>query len=607
MPDQPQLAAKIEITGKLAVGANPPASNKFKLVITNQGPTIPRPQDGTRLILYLTGTLGSGEADLFLNDADARLSGTTVPKGWRADWKFSGKGKNTFAVQIYTFNDPVMREGELLTIGFSKITSKTGPGQALLAFGTDLRQPLQPLVIEKGEPQSGIIAFYSDPPAGTQNLPGQDVTLKWRTFRLGNRKLEQVGVTDPLPANFDEDEGSYTASDISVGTSFTLSGYGPPPDDQTIDVTVVNSGWHERKHTIRQGDPGYPQPADEDQATALEGVRKKGLTLEPTEIINANNVRLYGVFRYTFQQRENALLFETDQAFARWNLVDSSVPGQQGSIPEGFSTSPGVYFDDHLWLIGGSQIDPDRTSNVVWKFDPGEGLWENVGPADWSERMGHAVLVFQNKIWVMGGRDSSGNALNDVWTRDASSPKWTRVIAKGKIWAPRCLFRPTVFRNQIWLYGGAKEPFSNELYNDLYVYPSNNSADDWEQLKNTDSINQGPNGRVRAPVASCLQAFNDRICLFGKFRSIQTTDGSEIVEPVAFWLNDREQGTWEPFTTERLEGWGSSNTFSYQVLNFQDRFLIAKALGYDRPNPALKIYVPPSPVPLAAMVKASRR
>jgi hypothetical protein len=47
------------------------------------------------------------------------------------------------------------------------------------------------------------------------------------------------------------------------------------------------------------------------------------------------------------------------------------------------------------------------------------------GQADWTERMGHAVLVFQNQIWVMGGRDSAGNALNDIWKRDASSPKWT--------------------------------------------------------------------------------------------------------------------------------------------------------------------------------------
>lgn len=603
MPDKPQLTAKIDIAGKLAVGPNPPASNKFKLVITNQGPTIPRPQDGTRLILYLTGTLGSREADLFLNDADARLSRTTVSKGWRADWKFSGKSKNTFAVQIYTFNDPIMKEGALLSIEFSKITSKTGPGQVQLGFGTDLTQPLQPLVIDKVASEPGIIAFYSDPPAGTQNLPGQNVTLKWRTFQLGNRKLEQVDVTDPLPTNFDEDEGSYTATDISADTSFTLSGYGPPPDDQTIAVKVLKSGWYDRKHTILQGDPGYPQPADEDQATALEGFRKNGLPLEPTEIVNADNVRLYAVFRYTFQQQENALLFETDHAFARWNLVDSSVPGQQGSIPEGFSTSPGVYFDDHLWLIGGSQIDPDRTSNVVWRLDPGKGIWENLGPSGWSERMGHAVLVFQNKIWVMGGRDSSGNALNDVWMRDASSPKWTRVIAKGKTWAPRCLFRPTVFRDQIWLYGGVKEPLSNELYNDLYVYPSNKPPDDWEQLKITDVISEGTNG----PVASCLQVVRDRVCLFGKFRSIQTTDASEIADPMAFSLVDREQGLWEPLPSDELKGWGGSNTFSYQVLNFQDKFLIAKALVYGRPNRVLKIYVPPSAIEVAAMVRAVRR
>lgn len=593
MQDKLQLSVKIDIAGALAVGATPPVSNKFKLVITNQGATIRQPDDGNRFILYLAGTLGSSEADLFLDDIDARQSGIMVPKGWRADWKFSAKDKSIFAVQIYTFNDPILQQGAApLTIEFSKIKSKTAPGQARLGFGTDLAQPLQPLIIEKDNPKPGIIALYSDPPTGTQNLPGQDVTLKWRTFQLIDRKLEEVGIPDPLPATFDADEGFYTVSGLSVGASFRLSGYGPELVRQDIATNVVSAGWHARPHTIRQGDPGYPQPADEDQAASLEkAYGANGLTLEPTEIVNADDDRLYGIFRYTFQDQETALLFQTSTAFGRWSLVETSVPGQQRAIPEGFSESSGVYFDDHLWLIGGSQIDPDNTSNLVWRLDTTKGTWENLGQADWTERMGHAVLVFQNQIWVMGGRDSAGNALNDIWKRNASSPKWTPVTEHAA-WKPRCLFHPTVFKDQIWLYGGVKEPLSSDLYDDLYVYPSSNDSGGWEQLKLTDIIGDG-SGK---PVASCLQVFRNRIHLFGKFRRIGDT-GS--VDYLAFTL-DPEIEDWESFPVEGLKGWGGVNTFSYQVLSFQGKFLIAKALGYDKTDISLRVYVPLTASELAA-------
>lgn len=577
MSDNPQVTAKIDITGDLRVGASPQPPNRFKLVITNNGDAV-----SGQLTFYFTGTLGSSETALFLNQDDARYCTKTVPNDWNADWSFPDE--NTFRVEIYTFNDPVLAPSQQVTIEFSQVVSKTAPGKASLGFGSDLAA-LQDLSINKTAAKAGIIAFYSDPPAGVQNLPGANVTLKWRTFDLIDRKLEEVG-GDELPADFTEDEGLYRYPDLSADTTFMLSGVGagPPRVEQKLTLRVLKSGWYDRKNVLVEGDPGYPRPTTKSEASALKS-EYKTLELEPLELLNANDQQLYGVFRYWFQKTEVALLFQTQNLFGRWKLVRCSVPDQDGMIPEGFAASPAIYFDDRIWLIGGSQIDPDNTSNIVWRLNlasdpPG---WENLGAATWQARMGHGLTVLKNRIWLMGGRNKSGNALNDVWSCDKDG-KWN-CETKAAAWTPRCLFRPAVLNEEIWLYGGMKEPFAGQslLYNELYRY----SSGVWKKEDRV-PVND------RNPLASCLVVFRNTLRLFGKFRFINPIDRSELVDPLAFSLSNPSTGAWESLPVEGLKDWGGVNTFNVQVLSFKDQMLVAKALAYDRPNVVMKVFVPSS-------------
>ena len=50
--------------------------------------------------------------------------------------------------------------------------------------------------------------------------------------------------------------------------------------------------------------------------------------------------------------------------------------------------------------------------------------------------------------------------------------------------------------------------------------------------------------------------------------------------------------TWERFPSEGLKNWGAETASSYQLVNFRDKMLIAKALGLRKPNAVLKVYVP---------------
>jgi hypothetical protein len=170
-----------------------------------------------------------------------------------------------------------------------------------------------------------------------------------------------------------------------------------------------------------------------------------------------------------------------------------------------------------------------------------------------------------------------------VWSLDVRRRHWTPHDKAP--WKPRCLFHPARFENQIWLYGGAKEPFAAELYDDFYTF----SDGKWEETKLTGIIK---GDKPRKPIASCLQVFQGKLCLFGKFRTIAAGDKSERVEPLAFSLTSPSTKTWNSFPSDGLKNWGPDTTFSYQLVNFKNKMLIARALSYEAPNAVLKVYVP---------------
>jgi len=590
MPDVLKLNARIDIEGSpkvLRVGANPQPPNKFILSIKNEGELLPVTPDKC---LYLRGCLGSSAKALFLDDADARKCTKSKPNDWEVVWDFSGKEQGWFRLKIFSFRP--LAQGQELMISFSSVISKTSPdGAAALFFETDFSDAVQDLTIPKTALNPDIISFTAEPPEGVQNLPGDQVILKWRTVGLTNRELSQIGIADPLACDFRQDEGQKAVSCAAADTTFRLTGYdGPKAIFRDLQLKVLTQGWYDIRNTVWEGDPGYPGPRTENEARLLNTNRR--YELEPTLLFNANNKCLYAIFRRKFAGREKGFVFKTENPFGGWRLVESSVPDQPDPVPIGFTTSPGIYFDDKLWLIGGSQIDPDNTANDVWCFDPQKSAWEYWGAADWIARMGHAVLAYKNKIWVMGGRDEAGNPLNDVYTLDVASRKWDPL--DNAAWEPRCLFNPTVFEvnlgsagkdSQIWLYGGARGPDSALLYDDLYVY----SGGKWEPKEMTGII-QGHG--ARKPIASCIQVFDGRLCLFGKFRVVDPGDKSEIVEPLGFSLAGPTTKTWERFPSEGLKNWGAETASSYQMVNFRDKMLIAKALSFRKPNAVLKVYVP---------------
>ncbi|MEN6374658.1 MAG: kelch repeat-containing protein [Smithella sp.] len=434
------------------------------------------------------------------------------------------------------------------------------------------------------------ISFTSEPVAGTQNFPGDIITLKWQIPESYNFQLYQAGSSEPLHVDWQKEK----ERKISLGSSdvnFRLVGYDDnnnPVVEQTLSIKVLQPGWYDKKNTLIKCDSGHPDKTD------------SHYDLEPTLLVNADNAKLYGLFRFKFKGREWILLFETQNPFGDWIFVPTLFDKKEGYLPEGIATSPGVYHDDKIWLIGGSQIDPDQCSNGVWCLDcldltTEEKEWKDRTPTPtpelphWKSRMGHAVLVFDNKIWLMGGLDEAGNPLNDIWTLDISKEenKWTQLAEAD--WEPRCLFSTAVFEGKIWIYGGAAAPFSQILYNDLWsaTYDSeSHKLGKWNKQKGP-----MPDSAAKAPIASCMQEFKGNLYLFVNFRTLGGE--TDTVDAMAFHLDTSTSPTWKTIKSDDLKDWGGTTTSSCQLVAYGDRMLIARTLSYEAINTVMKIYVPP--------------
>lgn len=119
-------------------------------------------------------------------------------------------------------------------------------------------------------------------------------------------------------------------------------------------------------------------------------------------------------------------------------------------------------WNNQLWLTGGT--DSTGVEGDVWKTTDGIGaVWAPVTQSanTFGPRTGHTSLVFNNQLWVIGGKNASGQVLNDVWY-SPDGTNWTQAQAN---FAPRYNHTSLVFDGKIWVIGGWD---GTHLYNDVW-------------------------------------------------------------------------------------------------------------------------------------------
>jgi len=110
-----------------------------------------------------------------------------------------------------------------------------------------------------------------------------------------------------------------------------------------------------------------------------------------------------------------------------------------------------VVFDNKMWVIGGS--DSSGTYNDVWYSSDGV-TWTQAPDASWSARYGHTSVVFNDEIWVMGGAGASvGSYFDDIW-HSSDGLSWTKALPTTPYWSARPNHTSVVFNGEIWVMGG---------------------------------------------------------------------------------------------------------------------------------------------------------
>jgi hypothetical protein len=134
-----------------------------------------------------------------------------------------------------------------------------------------------------------------------------------------------------------------------------------------------------------------------------------------------------------------------------------------------------VVFKNRIWALGGTQVSNDVFRNDVWSSKDGKSWTLATAHAGWSARGWHTALVFNDKIWVLGGTDNWGedgknaSVLNDVWC-SSDGVEWTRVVEHAP-WPARSRHVSVVFDNKMWVIGGTKR-------NDVWY---STDGKDWKQ------------------------------------------------------------------------------------------------------------------------------
>lgn len=110
--------------------------------------------------------------------------------------------------------------------------------------------------------------------------------------------------------------------------------------------------------------------------------------------------------------------------------------------PPGFGQNA-VVFNDKMWVLGGGD---------VWSSSDGKHWTLVVESAEWGPRIDYSSIVFKDKMWVMGGRVESGVSSNEVWN-SVDGLEWEMATASAQ-WSPRFGHTSVVFDGKMWVICG---------------------------------------------------------------------------------------------------------------------------------------------------------
>ena len=130
-------------------------------------------------------------------------------------------------------------------------------------------------------------------------------------------------------------------------------------------------------------------------------------------------------------------------------------PPQTGNrdTPEIFSPRRGhtaEVFQNRIWVLAGR--DESTRLSDVWSSPDGTHWVEETASAAFPARSGHGSAVMNGRLWIFGGQDSDGEPMNDVWS-SANGVAWEQEASSAEF-PPRFNHAVALFDGRLWIIGG---------------------------------------------------------------------------------------------------------------------------------------------------------
>lgn len=169
-----------------------------------------------------------------------------------------------------------------------------------------------------------------------------------------------------------------------------------------------------------------------------------------------------------------------------------------------------VEFQGDLWSIGGYTGEEAFVSNEIWRSNDGV-TWTRVTPIGsvFSPRAGHQALVFNGRLWVIGGWGGQPSycntaTCNDVWS-SADGINWTQHVPTGVIFSPRLGHQAAVFNGKLWIIGG----------NQGTGNPDTLANDVWSTVDGMSWVQETSSAAFTPRTAHGVVVFNNALWIFG--------------------------------------------------------------------------------------------
>lgn len=160
-----------------------------------------------------------------------------------------------------------------------------------------------------------------------------------------------------------------------------------------------------------------------------------------------------------------------------WEIVTTQLPFAARR------TAGTVVFNGKMWVIGGA--DKSGFKNDVWSSVDGKHWTLELEQAPWSPRqLWDNVVVHRDRIWIIGGgiqRYHPAKTYRDVWS-SADGIHWQPMTPQAP-WAGRIWNSCVTYQNRMWMMGGFQSEPKFVNLNDVWW---SDDGEQWHELKTAD-------------------------------------------------------------------------------------------------------------------------